>query len=117
MRYFKLALEHLLSKEVEKELKDSVSKLVWVDVQPEPNKTKEADNEIETVDLATERNLVDERPAIYSRSQIESVSEASELKSQNNTHFVPYKTEPDLLNKKRGLEIVNDFTLDECWFT
>ena len=36
MRYFKLALGHLLSKEVVKELKDS-SKSVYVDALPEPN--------------------------------------------------------------------------------
>lgn len=49
MRYFKLALGHLISKEVEKELKDG-SKTYYVDGLPEPD---ESQGKTDTHDVTT----------------------------------------------------------------
>ena len=106
MRYFKLALGHLISKEVEKELKDG-SKSLYVDALPEPDESQgkiddqesTSAKEVTAVQLAYRNHQVS--PDMSARDS------ALEFTNRSDRHFVPYQSDPDLPKRKNELRVVD----------
>ena len=91
MRYFKLALGHLISKEVEKELKDG-SKSLYVDALPEPDESQ---------------GKIDDQESTSASPDMSARDSALEFTNRSDRHFVPYQSDPDLPKRKNELRVVD----------